>query len=121
MILDLKTNTNYLELQKHPLRNPIFDYLFVLQVQIFANLANIKSPTPRSHNRRGLCILPDEDVERPIGLFDEILDNYVQRNRLLKTKIRLNLKHIDMIQILIYVQINVKITISLSKDIESKI
>ena len=71
MILDLKTNKNYFELQDKPLSNPIFDYLFVLQVQIFANLANIKSPTPRSYKRRGLCILPDEDVERLIGLFIE--------------------------------------------------
>ena len=71
MTLDLKTSKKYFELQKDPLRNPIFDYLFVLQVQIFANLANIKSPTPRSHNRRGLCILPDEDVKRLIGLFNE--------------------------------------------------
>ena len=72
MNLDFKTNTNYLELQKHRSRNPVFDYLFVLQVQIFANFTNIKSPTPSSYNRRGLsCILQDEYVERFIGLFNE--------------------------------------------------
>ena len=71
MILDLKTNKNYFELQDNPLKTPIFDYLFVLQVQIFANLANIKSPTPSIHNRRRLCILHDEDVERLKGLFNE--------------------------------------------------
>ena len=67
----LETNKDYFELQDYPLRNPDFDYLFVLQVQIFANFANIKSPTPSSHNRRRLSILQDEDVERLIGWFNE--------------------------------------------------
>ena len=62
MTLDLKTKKDYFGLQNSPMRNPIFDYLFVLQVQIFANLANIKSPTPSSYNRRRLCIHHDEDV-----------------------------------------------------------